>query len=76
MLFPPCLPLILYAIVAHVRMEQMFLGGIVPGVLMLVLTAWWGMRQDRRVASTEKFSPTAAVQAIWERNGSFCFRWW
>lgn len=65
-LFPPCLPLILYAIVAHVRMEQMFLGGIVPGVLMLVLTAWWGMRQDRRVASTEKFSPTAAAQAIWE----------
>lgn len=65
-LFPPCLPLILYAIVAHVRMEQMFLGGIVPGVLMLALTAWWGMRQDRRVASTEKFSPTAAAQAIWE----------
>ncbi len=65
-LFPPCLPLILYAIVAHVRMEQMFLGGIVPGVLMLVLTAWWGMRQDRRVACTEKFSPGAAAQAIWE----------
>jgi tripartite ATP-independent transporter DctM subunit len=65
-LFPPCLPLILYAIVAHVRMEQMFLGGIVPGVLMLVLTAWWGMRQDRRVASTEKFSPAAAAQAVWE----------
>jgi tripartite ATP-independent transporter DctM subunit len=48
LLFPPCLPLILYAIVAKISIEDMFLGGFVPGILMVVLTAWWGTTQDRR----------------------------
>src|ERR1051326_2010453 len=34
LLLPPCLPLILYAIVAQVRLEQMFLGGLLPGFLV------------------------------------------
>jgi tripartite ATP-independent transporter DctM subunit len=66
LLFPPCLPLILYAIVAHVPMEQMFLGGLLPGTLLLVLTAWWGMRQDRGAAAREPFSRVEAGRAIWE----------
>jgi C4-dicarboxylate transporter DctM subunit len=65
LLFPPCLPLILYAIVAQVRMEQMFLGGIIPGLLLLVMTAWWGIRQDRRPERARSFSTADAVQAIW-----------
>ena len=40
LLFPPCLPLILYAIVAKISIEDMFLGGVVPGILV-ALTAWW-----------------------------------
>jgi C4-dicarboxylate transporter, DctM subunit len=43
LLFPPCLPLILYAIVAEVKLEQMFLGGIVPGLLLVGLTSAWGV---------------------------------
>src|SRR6185436_5251507 len=30
LLFPPCLPLIFYAVIANVQIEDMFLGGIVP----------------------------------------------
>jgi tripartite ATP-independent transporter DctM subunit len=37
LLFPPSLPLILYAIVAKVRIDQLFLGGILPGILLVVL---------------------------------------
>jgi tripartite ATP-independent transporter DctM subunit len=66
LLFPPCLPLILYAIVANVPMEQMFLGGLLPGTLLLALTAWWGMRQDKRGAEREKFSRRDAMQAVWD----------
>src|SRR5260370_2441421 len=33
LLFPPCLPLILYAIVATLPIESIFLGRIVPGIL-------------------------------------------
>jgi tripartite ATP-independent transporter DctM subunit len=43
LLFPPCLPLILYAIVAKVPIQSMFLGGILPGVVMLAATAGWGI---------------------------------
>jgi tripartite ATP-independent transporter DctM subunit len=37
LLFPPSLPLIIYAIVAKVRIDQLFLAGILPGILLVVL---------------------------------------
>jgi C4-dicarboxylate transporter DctM subunit len=51
MLFPPCLPPILYAIIASsggqtsVTIEQMFKGGFLPGVVLVAVTIWWGVRQ-------------------------------
>jgi len=37
LLFPPSLPLIIYAIVAKVRIDQLFVAGILPGILLVVL---------------------------------------
>ena len=37
LLFPPSLPLIIYAIVAKVRIDQLFIAGILPGILLVVL---------------------------------------
>jgi tripartite ATP-independent transporter DctM subunit len=37
LLFPPSLPLIIYAIVAKVRIDQLFLAGLLPGLLLLIL---------------------------------------
>jgi C4-dicarboxylate transporter DctM subunit len=37
LLFPPSLPLIIYAIVARVRIDQLFIAGILPGILLVVL---------------------------------------
>ena len=39
LLFPPSLPLILYAIVAKVRIDQLFIAGILPGFLLVILLA-------------------------------------
>ena len=39
LLFPPSLPLIVYAIVAKVRIDQLFIAGILPGILLVVLLA-------------------------------------
>lgn len=50
-LLPPCLPVVLYAIVAKVSIERMFLGALLPGVFLIVLAAWWGARRDRRDAA-------------------------
>ena len=48
LLWPPALPLILYGIVGNVAPEQLFLGGLLPGTLMLALNAAWGVRQGKR----------------------------
>ncbi|MBT7866402.1 MAG: TRAP transporter large permease subunit, partial [Opitutales bacterium] len=48
-LFPPCLPLILYAVVAtntqlvSLSLKDVFLGGAIPGTLLVLMTIGWGM---------------------------------
>ena len=37
LLFPPSLPLILFGVIAETRIDHLFLAGIIPGFLMLVL---------------------------------------
>jgi len=59
LLFPPCLPLIFYGVIAGVDIKDMFLGGMVPGVLLVVLTAIWGISQAPRAASAS-FAPCPA----------------
>jgi C4-dicarboxylate transporter, DctM subunit len=73
MLFPPCLPPILYAIVAssgnqvNISIKDIFLGGFLPGVLLVVLTALWGVRLGARAgeASRTPFVAHEAWAATW-----------
>jgi len=67
LLFPPCLPLILYAIVAKVRIEDMFLGGILPGVVLVLLTIALGIMQGPKDESLRPpFRWREAVAGLWE----------
>lgn len=66
LLFPPCLPLILYAVIARIGIEQIFLAGILPGILMVVLTAWWAVRRGPPVPPKEPFRRREAWEAIWD----------
>ena len=73
MLFPPCLPPILYAIIASsgnvvsVSIEEMFQGGLLPGLLLVGLTAWWGVAKGPRAgeAGRQKFEWREALSASW-----------
>jgi C4-dicarboxylate transporter, DctM subunit len=66
LLFPPCLPIILYAIIANIEINQMFLGGILPGILMVVAAAIWGITQSPKGAGkTTPFQWTEATGALW-----------
>ena len=44
LLLPPALPLILYGIVAQSPIEDLFIGGIMPGLLLIGMTSAWGIR--------------------------------
>ena len=74
LLFPPSLPLILYSIIAGskaqaagVTIEKMFLAGLLPGLLLVALTAWWGVSRGPKDASDRpKFCGATARAAMWE----------
>ncbi len=66
LLFPPCLPLILYAVIAEVDMVTMFLGGLVPGLLLVGMTAAWGVSQAPRDFALRRFRLSEVRQAAWE----------
>jgi tripartite ATP-independent transporter DctM subunit len=67
LLFPPALPLMLYGIVAQIAIPDLFLGGLVPGLLLLVLVAAWGVREGIETkAGRQPFNLRAAGHAIWE----------
>jgi tripartite ATP-independent transporter DctM subunit len=73
LLFPPSLPLILYAIVASanakaggVTIEKMFLGGLGPGLLLVAMVAWLGIRLGPKgAAGRPLFEGGEAGRAIW-----------
>ena len=67
LLFPPCLPLILFAIVAKIPMKEVFLGAIGPGTLMLAMTAVWGLIVGRRgTAAIQRLNWAEIRGAVWE----------
>lgn len=68
LLFPLSVPLILYGIVAQsVAIEDLFLGGLLPGLLMLGLLAALGVREAvRSNAARAPFRTSEAAAALWE----------
>lgn len=49
LLFAPSLPLILYGVVAEAPIDELFLAGIVPGTLMIVLLAVYSYWRNRHL---------------------------
>ena len=71
LLFPPSLPLIIYGVTAGVSIKSIFLGGIIPGLLILVIVASWAIFSSKRqsVAVYDfKFNniKSALIESKWE----------
>jgi C4-dicarboxylate transporter DctM subunit len=66
LLLPPSLPLILYAVVAQIPIEDLFIGGLLPGVLLTAMIAAWGVREGV-VAGTarQRFQAAEAGASLW-----------
>ncbi len=71
LLFPPSLPMIIYGVVAGVSIPQLFLAGLIPGILLIVLLSMYsmykGVRGECRVISFDfqEFIDTFR-ETIWE----------
>lgn len=76
LLLPPSLPLILYGIVvaqsalppdAHMDIADLFIGGILPGLLLIALVAVLGVREGLAVNVVRtRFSVREAAAALWQ----------
>lgn len=67
LLLPPSLPLILYGVVAQIPIEDLFIGGILPGILLTTMIAAWGVREGILTrAGRYPFSIRTAWSALWE----------
>ncbi len=67
LLFPPSLPIIIYAIVSKVQINQLFLAGLLPGVLMVILLSAFSIQKAiaAEVPRT-KFNAPRMVEALRE----------
>jgi len=71
LLFPPSLPLIIYAIVAKVRIDHLFIAGLLPGLLLvLLLSAFCVYKSVRTDVPKTRFQFKELVgatrQILWE----------
>jgi tripartite ATP-independent transporter DctM subunit len=74
LLFAPSLPLILYGVIVQqmdvgqkITLDDLFLAGILPGILMLVLLSGWGLWENRAEhLPLTRFSGRALLAAMRE----------
>ncbi len=71
LLFAPSLPLILFGVVAQqmaldqpIGIDQLFLAGIFPGLLMLAMLSIYSMYQPRNTSEKSGFDATKALAAL------------
>ncbi|HEY5643083.1 MAG TPA: TRAP transporter large permease [Woeseiaceae bacterium] len=71
LLFAPSLPLILYGVVASVQIDDLFLAGVLPGLVMLVMLSGWSIwvnRHNRKPLSDFSWREVGGAlrEAAWE----------
>ncbi len=65
LLFPPSLPIIMYGIIAGVSIKKMFLGGIIPGIVMVSALIFYGIYYSyKNKLSRGKINIKEALYAI------------
>jgi C4-dicarboxylate transporter DctM subunit len=66
LLFPPSLPVILYAVVAGVPADDLYLAGLLPGLLLVGLVGAYGVHVGARTSEARRpFSWREALRGTW-----------
>lgn len=67
LLFPPSLPIILYGIIAKVDIDKLFLAGVFPGIVLMVILGSYSIYNARKIQKKKHvFSMTEMKGALWE----------
>ena len=70
LLFPPSLPVILYGVYGHVPIDKMFMGAMLPGILLILLLAGFSIYQDHvGVTLRRSFDLREALRTTWVAKG-------
>jgi tripartite ATP-independent transporter DctM subunit len=66
-LFPPSLAIILYGVIAHVPIPDLFVAGLVPGLLMVAAVGGFAvLRGPKASAERSGFDTREAIAALWD----------
>ncbi len=69
-LLPPSLPVIIYGMVTETDVKLLFIGGLLPSLLMILVFAIYSLLRGTRNITAGKFSPSKLLSAtrkiIWE----------
>jgi len=71
LLLPPSLPIILYGVVAGISIRDMFIGGIIPGIILVLILSSMGVivvlkHKDGTVSTSLRAIRDAFSESIWE----------
>ncbi len=66
LLFPPSLPIILYGIIAKVDIDQLFLAGFIPGIILMMILGAYSLFEARKITVSQyKFSFSELKSSLW-----------
>lgn len=68
-IIPPSIPMIIYGVSANVSITEMFLAGIVPGLLIggaLITVAWLGARKRGYRGDKQHYTTSEMLDVIWD----------
>ena len=67
LLFPPSLPVIIYGVTAGISIKSIFLAGIIPGLLLILLISSWAIYQGKNQnISRKKFNLKSSLSICWK----------
>lgn len=65
-LFPPSLAIILYGVISHTPIDRLFLAGLLPGSLLVVIAALYGVKMGvSRSVARSPFHWREALSGLW-----------
>jgi len=64
LLFPPSLPIILYGLVSGVDIEKLFIAGLIPGILLIIILSAWSIYQGNLKSEKKQFNLNELIKSL------------